>query len=162
MHHCSGCSIYALTAKEDGRNIGLEIRDPERNRRRIGPPADLEHAGDDHLAGNDEEIFVSLSPKIGDSLSFEQAYTFATEERRGGLVHLDVWNLKAGKKYEVTLKRSRWRWMWKDEIEGDEKTAAELLWQEPFLEWKADCRVEFQAETIESVRWKRTRFLLNN
>ena len=139
--------IYALVTLKEGYNIGLEIRDPERNGRRIGPVPDLPPAGDDDPPNNDKERFVEFN-RSGDS--FSQVYTFATEKRRNGLVLSDTWNLKSGKVYELTLRKSRWRWMYQDEIEEnmlrDQAKVVEVLRQEPYSEWKLDCQAVFEAQ----------------
>lgn len=93
----------ALIICEEGRNIGLQIRDPENNGRRIGPPPDLPLEDDDITLSSDEEDFVSLKG-LGGSLSL--AYTLATGDRRDGLVRSDSWNSKRGKGYEMTTRKS--------------------------------------------------------
>lgn len=53
--------IYALVTREDGRVIGLEFRDPEKNGRRIGPPPDVQQGDEDDATSNDTEILVALN-----------------------------------------------------------------------------------------------------
>ena len=139
--------IYALVTREEGRVIGLEFRDPEKNGRRIGPPPDVQQGDEDNAPSNDEEIFVPLN---GLKDSFSQEYTLATEERRNGLLHSDTWNLKSGKQYEITLRKSKWRWVYQDEVAEEVRQAegkvVEMLRQEPCSVWKPDSRANFHAE----------------
>ena len=140
-------SIYALVTREAGRVIGLEIRDPEKDGRRIGPPPDVLQGYFDNAPSNDEEIFVPLN---GLEDMFSQEYTLATEERQNGLLHSDTWNLKHGKEYEMTLRKSKWRWIYQDEVKEevrqDKAKVVESLQQEPCSVWKPDSQVKFNAE----------------
>ena len=55
--------------REKGREIGLEIRDPERSGKRIGPTSDLMCGDEDYEKGTtEEEIFVRLGGSHGDYL----------------------------------------------------------------------------------------------
>lgn len=138
--------IYALITQAEGFKIGLEIRDPEKNGRRIGPPPDL-GPEEDGATSNDEDILVILDDP---AQWFSQAYTFQTKERRNGVTHSDTWNVKSGKKYELMLRKRKWRWIYQDEIEVavpvDRVKVEEALRQEPYSQWKPECRAEFQAQ----------------
>ena len=140
--------IYALVTREAGRVIGLEICDPEKNGRRIGPPPDVQQGDEDNAPSNDEEFFVSLN---GLENGFSQEYTLSTDERRDGLLHSDTWNLKQGKQYEMTLRQSKWRWMYQDEVKEevrqDKAKVVEILQQEPCSVWKPDSRAKFHVES---------------
>ena len=139
--------IYALVTREEGWVIGLEIRDPEQNGRRIGPPPDVPQGDEDNAPSNDEEIFVPLN---GLETEFSQEYTLSTKERQGGLLPSDTRNLKNGKQYEMRLRKSKWRWMYQDEIKEevrqDKSKVIEMLQQEPCSVWKPDSRAKFHAE----------------
>ena len=139
--------IYALVTQEEGRVIGLEFRDPEKNGRRIGPPPDVQQGDEDNAPSSDKEIFVPLN---GLKDNFSQEYTLATEERCNGLLHSDTWNLKSGKQYEITLRKSKWRWVYQDEVVEEVRQAeakvVEMLRQEPCSVWKPDSRAKFHAE----------------
>lgn len=142
-------SICALVKKEQGRNIGLEIRDFARKGRRIGPTSDR-MVGDEEDPNDpiiDEDLFVRLE-NSGDR--FCQSYVLGTEPKRNGLVSSDTWSLVSGKDYELGLRTSKWRWLYEDDINDaflrDETKNTELLRQEPLSEWRPDCRAEFSAE----------------
>ena len=139
--------IYALVTREEGWVIGLEIRDPEQNGRRIGPPPDVQQGDEDNAPSNDEEIFVPLN---GLEIEFSQEYTLSTKERQGGLLPSDTRNLKNGKQYEMRLRKSKWRWMYQDEIKEevrqDKSKVVEMLQQEQCSVWKPDSRAKFHAE----------------
>ena len=89
-------------------------------------------------------------PLNGLENGFSQEYTLSTEERRDGLLHSDTWNLKNGKQYEMRLRKSKWRWMYQDEVQEevqqDKAKVVEMLQQEPCSVWKPDNRVKFHAE----------------
>lgn len=139
--------IYALVTREEGRVIGIEIHDPEKNGRRIGPPPDLPQGDEDDAPSHDEQIFVQLN---GSEDEFAQEYTLATEKRQNGLLQSDTWNLKSGKRYELTLRYAKWRWVYQDEVEDgvrrDEAKVLAMLRQEPCSVWKPDGQVGFHAE----------------
>ena len=67
--------IFALVLHEEGRNFGLEIRNPEKNGRRIGPPPNVQQGDMDDATSNDEEIFVAIN---GLENSFAEEYTLET------------------------------------------------------------------------------------
>ena len=46
---------------DEGRNIGIEIRDSEKRGSRIGPPPDLPHGEEDSVPSNDKGISLSLN-----------------------------------------------------------------------------------------------------
>ena len=139
--------IYALVTRESGRVIGIEFRDPEKNGRRIGPPPDVQQGDVDNAPCNDEEIFVLLN---GLEDGFLQEYTLATEVRQNGLLPSDTWNLKNGKQYEMTLRKSKWRWLYQDEVQEevrqDEAKVVEVLRQEPCSVWKPVSRAKLHVE----------------
>ena len=142
-------AIYGLMTREKGRNIGLEIRDPERNGKRIGPTSDLMCGDEDYEEGTtEEEVFVRLGRPDDDCLV--ESHTLTAERKRGGLRNSDLWNLKSGKAYDLTLRKSRWRWLYDDEFEKDELQDTEKtikrLREEPQSEWKPHCRARFHAE----------------
>lgn len=137
-------TICASRAQREGRSIGLEIRDPERNGRRIGPSSD--YVGDDEGEPSDDEIFLRLARRDDcDS----QYYVFTVEPKQDGLVPSDTYNLASGKAYELTLRKAKWRWLYADELDEaalqDTGKIVERLQEEPQSEWKPDCRAEFRA-----------------
>ena len=139
--------IWALIAQPKGHNIGIEIRDPERKNRRIGPPPDLVGTDDEKESDPlpDEEIL-----RIEGETTFRQSYTLCTEKKGNGLLNSDTWNLVSGKTYQLTLRKSRWRWRYEDQFEPTElqdmATLRALLREEPWVEWKPDCNAEILAE----------------
>ena len=139
--------IYALVLREEGRNFGLEIRDPERNGRRVGPPPNVLQGDMDDAISNDEEIYVALN---GLEDGFSEDYTLDTKERQGGRLPTDTRNLKSGKEYHVTLRENHWRWLYQDEVQenfrSDEAKLIEVLKEEPHSKWKSDSRVTFHAD----------------
>lgn len=140
-------AIFALLTRRRGMNIGLEVRDPERNGHRIGPPADGTWGDRDDSPPPDEEELVRLE-KMGDS--FSQSYTLATKPKLRGIILADTWNFKSGNTYALTLKKTQWRWLYEDEVEDavlqDRAMMIERLGREPKVQWKPDCRVEFRAD----------------
>ena len=138
--------IWALMAQPKGLNIGFEIRDPERKDRRIGPSPDL--------VGTDEEEGESLPNeeilRLGSEDVFRQSYTLSTEKKGNGLLNSDTWNLVGGKTYHLTLRKRTWRWQYEDQLDAavlqDEAGMRAMLQEEPWVEWKPDCRAEILAE----------------
>lgn len=142
-------AIHAIQTRVIGHNIGLEIRDPARKGRRIGPPSDRlcgDGDGEDGLP-DDEERLVRLE-KRGDC--FREEYTLGVERKRRGLVNADLWNLAGGKGYALTLRKEKWRWVYADEVgvgDGAEDGVLRgLLEREPWVEWKPQVWFEFRAE----------------
>ena len=139
-------AICALLTRENGHNIGIDIRDMERNGRRIGPPADGMY-GDIDESPPDEEELLRLERR-GDV--FSQSYTLATEPKCKGLVNADTWNLRSGKIYALTMRTSKWQWLYEDNLEEgvlqEPAKVMGILRREPRVEWKPDCRVEFRAD----------------
>ncbi|KAI9802278.1 MAG: hypothetical protein M1833_001784 [Piccolia ochrophora] len=135
--------ICALLTQTTSSNIGLEIRDPKRRGRRIGPPSDW--LGDE--GSPPEEIeFV----RFGRGSQFLQSYVLKTEAKQDGLVNSDTWNLHSGKTYELTLRSTKWRWLYEDEL-NDEVLQSDLqckaaLRREPSVELLSECRASFRAE----------------
>lgn len=68
--------ICALMTRGRGQNIGVEIRDPERKGRRIGPPSDVICYDEDELPPNEEEL---LRLDRGDP--FRQSHTLTVEPK---------------------------------------------------------------------------------
>ena len=138
--------IWALMAQPKGHNIGVEIRDPERKNRRIGPSPDL--------VGTDEEESDSLPDekilRFEGGNAFRQSYTLSTEKKYNGVLNSDTWNLVSGKTYQLTLRKSRWRWRYEDQFETtdlqDMARLEAMLSEEPWVEWKLDCHTEILAE----------------
>lgn len=144
-------AIYALQTRVTGHNIGLEIRDPARKGRRIGPPSDRlcgDGDGEDGLPDDDERL-VRLE-KRGDF--FREEYTLGVEPKRGGLISADLKNLVGGKGYALSLRKEKWRWVYGDEVAVGKGKGAEggllrgLLEREPWVEWKPQVWFEFRAE----------------
>lgn len=103
--------------------------------------------GDVDESPPDEEELLRFQ-KNGDI--FPQSYTLAVEPKRNGLVNADTWNLRSGKTYALTLRKSKWRWRYEDELADgelqDPARVVEILRQEPRVEWKPECRLEFRAD----------------
>ena len=146
-------AICALQTRERGHNIGIEIRDPERKGRRIGPPSDRlshHHEEEEEEEENedgppDEEVLFRLRH----GTPIQQAYTFTVSPKQNGLVNADTWNLVSGKTYELTLRRSQWRWLYEDEVEDavvrDEARLRARLAGEPRVQFQPGGRIEFRA-----------------
>lgn len=128
-----------------GFNIGLEIRDPERKGRRIGPSPDW-FCGDEEESRQAEEDLL----RFEQGKAFQQSYTLSVEAKENGLLHSDTWNLVSGKTYRLTLRKSKWRWLYEDELEAavlqDEAKLRSILSEEPRVEWKPECRAEIFAD----------------
>lgn len=80
---------------------------------------------------------------------FRQSHTL-TVEPKDRLLLTDTWNLASGKKYELTLRKSEWRWLYEDKLEAavlqDKARLKVMLGEEPQVEWRADCGAEFLAD----------------
>lgn len=139
--------ISALLTQVTGHNIGIEIRDPERKGRRIGPPGDW--IADEVESGPPEESHLVRLSKYGPS--FRQSYTFSTKPKQDGLVNSDTRNLVSGKTYELTLRPSKWQWLYDDEVEdaeilSDMQRLRSMLSKEPRVEYRPSSRTAFRAE----------------
>jgi len=79
---------------------------------------------------------------------FRQSHTL-TVEPKDRLLLTDTWNLASGKKYELTLRKSKWRWLYEDKLEAavlqDKARLKAMLGEEPQVEWRPDCGAEFLA-----------------
>ena len=133
-------AIRALkTMSSHNINIGIEIRDPEKQDRRIGPSPDR-YEGDESESAPIDKMLLHLKEKE----AIRQSYTLCVRPKADGLLHSDTWNLKSGKLYNLTLRPFKWRWLYEDEIDastlGDEDRLRARLSEEPWVEWKPDCR----------------------
>ncbi len=135
--------ISALMTQVATQNIGIEIRGPERGGRRIGPQPDWME--DDGEPPRELKLL-----RLRQGISFQQSYTLSAKPKLKGLVHADTWNLSSGTTYELALRRMEWRWLddkqLPDVVLQDEEKLKELLWEEPPVEFRLDCRLEFRAE----------------
>ncbi len=95
---------------------------------------------------SEEEELLRL--ERGDS--FRQSYTLDVKPKFKGIINSDTWNLGSGKTYELTLRKSKWRWLYEDELGAavlqDTARLKAILSQEPRVEWQTDCRAEFLAD----------------
>jgi hypothetical protein len=131
--------ICALMTQSRGHNIGVEIRDPERMGRRIGPPSDWVCYDEDESLP-EEEALLRLERRI----AFRQSYTLAVKKKGNRLLNADTWNLVSGKTYDHTPRVSKGRWLYEDELGAavfqDKARLNALLSEEPRLEWKPGYR----------------------
>jgi len=134
--------IWALIPFNTKFTCGIEIRDPERNGRRIGPPS---------IGISDEDSDVddgdSAVAKITTDEPYRHTYTLTTKPKAGGLRSSDTWNLKSGKLYHLTLRKMTCKWMYEDEMrEGDDAERRKKLEKQLAALLKPDIQATFTAE----------------
>ena len=137
-------SICALVRLYSHHGSGIEIRDPSRNHRRIGPPSTMIQDDFDEEAQDLEDTqLVRLEP----GQTFETSYTFSVVPKLDGIRNSDVRNMVVGNTYVITLKKRRWRWVFEDEMPHglDDEEARHLLRKRHAAEWSVDCTVRFDA-----------------
>lgn len=139
-HPISALMIQSLLV----RNIGIEIRDPERRRRRLGPHPEWLECGDEEPPKTVELLRLSRS------VLFQQSYTLSAKPKLKGLVSADTRNLVSGNTYEITLREMNWRWLYDNQLPDavlkDKEKLKEALWQEPTVQFRPECKIEFCAE----------------
>lgn len=98
--------------------------------------------GDSEPGGVEDTELVRLEP----SQTFGSTYTFSVVPKRKGLRSSDVWNLLAGKTYELTLRKQCWWWMFEDEMTEncDVEERREMLGRRDPSEWKPECSATFE------------------
>lgn len=145
IHECAtGKPFWALIHQYTNHCTGIEIRDPSRNGRRIGP--------DGTSIADDEGGSSGLTPDDTDPVRFEPghpiqiSYTFSVVRKVKGLRNSDIWNLAVGNNYILTLRRQKWRWMFEDDMpkESSVDERRELLRKQPVTEWEAECSAAFE------------------
>ena len=132
-------SIIALRTVDRGRPMDIEIRDLQRNSRRIGLLSSW--VGEDVDPPEQTELV-----RIGPDGSFLQTYTLSKEAKAGGLRGSDMQGFVTGNKYSINMRSVRWRWRFEDEIDEDIRKDESRLkaWM---MEWPAkEFRPEGKAE----------------
>ena len=122
---------------------GVQIRDPDRKNRRIGPPGTmLQHEFDEELLDIEDTELVRL--ELG--YKYLTKYTFSTTPKLNGITHSDVRNLVIGKAYTVTLRRPRWRWMFEKDMPPYliKHARREVLSEVDMVEWSVGCEASFE------------------
>jgi hypothetical protein len=78
---------------------------------------------------------------------FSASYTFSVVPKLGGLRGSDTRMIVEGNRYEITLRKRRWRWMFEDEMRGgmSEGERREVLSGREAVEWRVDNMVTFKA-----------------
>ncbi|KAL9108047.1 MAG: hypothetical protein Q9227_007153 [Pyrenula ochraceoflavens] len=136
-------SITALRTVDRGRPLDIEIRDLQRNSRRIGLQST--YIGGDESPPEETEL-IHLTP----GRPFRQSYTLSTETRAGGLRSSDMRGLATGFRYSTNMRKVRWRWRFDDEIDewtrNDEGKLRAMLLEKPAVEFQPEGRVEFEVE----------------
>lgn len=135
--------IWAFVYQYSYQCAGIETRDPERNNRRIGPDStSLADEPDPTWTYFKDSELVRLEP----GEVYERQYTYIVVKKAKGLRNSDVWNLKVGNTYGITLRNQKWWWMFEDDMpEGcTEEERETLLQKQPVTEWKPDCSVSFE------------------
>jgi len=139
----AGESIWALIYLSSHNGKGIDIRDPQRQNRRMGPSSTNisdEWDEDDHDV--EDSLLVRLQP--GQEIC--TSYTFSVVAKAGGLRNSDIRNMIAGNNYEITLKKRRWRWMFENQMDATTKDQRrEILERQKAIEWEVDCKAEFEA-----------------
>jgi hypothetical protein len=140
-------SIWALRDPLARMCNGVQTRDPDRKYRRIGPDPEILCEDPEYdLSPEDiirrDTVMMRLDP--GDV--FSTSYTFSVVKKMRGLIHSDVWNLKDGKKYKLTLWPQRWWWMFEDELPAgsSDEQKRDILSKLQVTKWQPDCSSWFE------------------
>jgi hypothetical protein len=118
---------------------GVEIRDPTRYYRKIGPPGTW--VMDEVSTEIDFTELVRLEP--GQVL--HKSYTFAVKPRPEGFGHSDIYNLEVGKTYELTIREQKWWWRFEEDmdLESSDNERKEILFAQAATEWKPNNSITF-------------------
>ena len=143
VYKCTAdATIWTLRPLPTDFCVGVEIRDPTRNYRRMGPTL-TRVDNDDGTDDSDLADTEVLRFRPGESTMIE--YTFSTRRKAGGLRHDDFHNLTAGNMYELTIRRQRWRWMFESEMPENciLEDGRALLAEQDAVEWKPESKTSF-------------------
>ena len=78
------------------------------------------------------------------SHAYEQTCRFSTEPKANGLRSSDTWNLKHGRLYHLTLRKTTCKWVYKDEMEeGHDVARRRKLEKQPAALVKPDFQAMF-------------------
>ncbi|KAL2060152.1 hypothetical protein VTL71DRAFT_9974 [Oculimacula yallundae] len=136
--------IWALVRLWADYSGGIEIRDPQRNHRRIGGGSTLiADEWDEDALDLEDTSLVRLEP----GQKFSTQYTVSVVPKADGLRNSDIRLMVPGNTYEITIKKQRWRWMFEDEMdkEMDIEERRTILKNRDVAEWKVDCLANFTA-----------------
>lgn len=121
---------------------GVEIRDPTRRNRRIGPTI----IGVGNTDGTEDDAFTDTELlRLDPGTRIVSNYTLTTQRKDHGLLRGDFHNLTIGNVYNLTVWRQQWRWMFESQMpEGcttEERKA--LLARQSAIYWKPECTTSF-------------------
>lgn len=111
-HSTAPRPIWALVYRFTDWCSGIEIRDLEHHRRRGPTPLSAAYAQLDE----DPNLLEDTSlQRLAPGQSLEAEYTLRVEARSGDFPS-DVYKLKDGKRYRITLRQLKWWWVFEDEM----------------------------------------------
>lgn len=142
-HSTAPRPIWALVYRFTEWCSGIEIRDLEHHRRRGPSPLWAAYA---QLDEDPDPLDDASLERLAPGQSLQVAYTFAVE-RKFGAFPSDVHKLEDGKRYEITLRKQKWWWMFEDEMPTDCTTAEErrrFLGGRMCCSWRPQCVGEFE------------------
>ena len=140
-----GATIWVLRPLFTDFCEGVEIRDPARNHRRVGP---MSTSFVDDTGPADSETYDTELLRLEPRQQVTRTYTFTTERKAHGLRHNDFISLTVGNTYELTIRSQKWWWNFEEALSGshsvEEKKA--MLSSQPATEWKPNCMTTFVLE----------------
>ncbi len=140
-------SICALLYSFPHTCNGVEVRDPERNNRRIGPVSTCMEDDTPDPELDRQKLFQHETElvRLDPGQIHRTSYTFSIVAKVHGLRHSDIRVLKDGNSYQLTLREQRWWWMFEDQMPADcsDKEKREILSKQPVTKWKPECSSEF-------------------
>ena len=135
--------IWALVYRFTDWVWGIEVRDLEHHHRRGPSRLWLAYAQFDEDPDLREDTSLE---RLEPGQSLEMAYTFSVERKFKDFPS-DVHKLQDGQRYEVTLRKRRWWWMFEDEMPMDCTTddgRRRVLGEQTCCVWKPECVAEFE------------------
>jgi hypothetical protein len=119
---------------------GVEIRDPTRRHRRVGPAPTQNCTDGDEDEFEDTELLHLEPGQIQ-----QKMLTLASDRRANNWDHNDFRPLTVGNTYELTVHGQTWWWIFEDDL-PENCTSEErllILKRQPGTTWKPNCMTHF-------------------
>lgn len=144
IHHQPKASrpIWALVYDFTDWCSGIEVRDFKFHRR-IGPSLGM--AAFANLDEDPDPLDDTSLHYLTSEQPLNIAYTFCVHMKESGF-RSDVDKLKDGQRYDITLRKQRWWWMFEDDMPKDcttDQERREILSKQTCCVWKPQCVAEF-------------------